>query len=549
MPDDAVSGTTDLHFLTIAEAASLIERRKLSPVALTGAFLDRIAAMDPQLNAYLLVTAEQALDQARVAEAEIMSGNYRGPMHGIPFALKDIYCTNGIRTTSHSRTRADYIPDFDATTVVKLHQAGAVLLGKLATHEFAHGGPSFDLPWPPARNPWNREHLTGGSSSGSGAGVAAGLAMGALGSDTGGSIRNPAALCGLAGLKPTYGLVSRFGVYTNSFSYDHAGPMTWSVEDCAIMLWAIAGHDPKDPASAEQPVPDYRAALTGSIKGLRIGVLRHLFEDDAPIPPAAKTALEAAFDVLRGLGATLEDTRIRPAQVYHDVKITSAESELYAVHEPVLRARLSDFGEDFLGRTLGALLISGADYVQASRWRRALVAEMAPLYTKYDVLVTAGPGPAPRLDSWRTINFWQRASLTTPFNVLGGPALAQCIGFTDDGLPLSMQIVGRPFDDATVLRVAHAYEGATQWRTRRPMLDPNTTVANTLPPVPEPAQPEINAARRDEIRATCHRAGLTLNERHFQQLCATAPYIEAMVGRLRRDPEFYEEPASTVSFS
>ncbi len=549
MPDDAGPATTDLHFLTIAEAASLIEQRKLSPVALTRAFLDRIAAVDPQLNAYLLVTAEQALDQARVAEAEIMSGNYRGPMHGIPFALKDIYCTSGIRTTSHSRTRADYVPDFDATTVAKLHQAGAVLLGKLATHEFAHGGPSFDLPWPPARNPWNREHATGGSSSGSGAGVAAGLAMGALGSDTGGSIRNPAALCGLAGLKPTYGLVSRFGVYTNSFSYDHAGPMTWSVEDCAIMLQAIAGHDPKDPASAEQPVPDYRAALTGSIKGLRIGVLRHLFEDDAPIPPAAKTALEAAFDVLRGLGATLEDTRIRPAQVYHDVKITGAESELYAVHEPVLRTRLSDFGEDFLGRTLGALLISGADYVQASRWRRVLVAEVAPLYTKYDVLVTAGPGPAPRLDSWRTINFWQRPSLTTPFNVLGGPALAQCIGFTHDGLPLSMQIIGRPFADATVLRVAHAYEAATPWRASRPVLDPNTTIAHTLPPVPDPAQPEINAARRDEIAATCRRAGLTLNERHFQQLCATAPYVDAMVGRLKRDPEFYEEPASTVSFS
>jgi aspartyl-tRNA(Asn)/glutamyl-tRNA(Gln) amidotransferase subunit A len=549
MPDDAAPGKTDLHFLTIAEAASLIERRKLSPVALTRAFLDRIAAVDPQLNAYLLVTAEQALDQARVAEAEIMSGNYRGPMHGIPFALKDIYCTSGIRTTSHSRTRADYVPDFDATTVAKLHQAGAILLGKLATHEFAHGGPSFDLPWPPARNPWNREHLTGGSSSGSGASVAAGLAMGALGSDTGGSIRNPAALCGLAGLKPTYGLVSRFGVYTNSFSYGHAGPMTWSIEDCAIMLQAIGGHDPRDPASAKQAVPDYRAALTGSIKGLRIGVLRHLFEDDAPLAPAAKTALEAAFDVLRGLGATLEDTHIRPAQVYHDVKITGAESELYAVHEPVLRTRLGDFGEDFLGRTLGALLISAADYVQASRWRRVLVAEMAPLYTNYDVLVTAGPGPAPRLDSWRTINFWQRPSLTTPFNVLGGPALAQCIGFTDDGLPLSMQIVGRPFDDATVLRVAHAYEGATPWRASRPLLDPNTTVANTLPPVPEPAQPEINAARCDEIAATCRRAGLTLNERHFQQLCATAPYVDAMVGRLKRDPEFYDEPASTVSFS
>jgi aspartyl-tRNA(Asn)/glutamyl-tRNA(Gln) amidotransferase subunit A len=549
VPNDAAPSTTDLHFLTIAEAANLIERRQLSPIALTRAFLDRIAAIDPQLNAYLLVTAEQALDQARIAEAEIMAGNYRGPMHGIPFALKDIYCTAGIRTTSHSRTRANYIPDFDATIVAKLHQAGAILLGKLATHEFAHGGPSFDLPWPPARNPWNREHFTGGSSSGSGAGVAAGLMMGALGSDTGGSIRNPAALCGLAGLKPTYGLVSRSGVYTNSFSYDHAGPMTWSVEDCAIMLQAIAGHDPKDPASADRKVPDYRAALTDGIKGLRIGVLRHLFEQDAPIPPVAKAALEAAFDVLRGLGAVLEDTNIRPAQVYHDVKITGAESELYAVHEPVLRTRVGDFGEDFLGRTLGALLISGADYVQASRWRRVLIAEMAPLYATYDVLVTAAPGPAPRLESWRTINFWQKASLTTPFNVLGGPALAQCIGYTPDGLPLSMQIVGRPFDDATVLRVAHAYERATPWRARRPVLEPNATVSTTLPPIPDPAQPEIDAARRDEIAATCRRAKLTLNERHFQQLCATAPYVEAMVGRLRRDPEFHEEPASIVCFS
>jgi aspartyl-tRNA(Asn)/glutamyl-tRNA(Gln) amidotransferase subunit A len=549
MPNDAAPRTTDLHFLTIAEAASLIERRQLSPVELTRALLDRIAAIDPQLDAYLLVTAEQALDQARAAEAEIMAGGYRGSMHGIPFALKDIYCTAGIRTTCHSRTRADYVPDFDATAVAKLRQAGAVLLGKLATHEFAHGGPSFDLPWPPARNPWNREYATGGSSSGSGASVAAGLAMGALGSDTGGSIRNPAALCGLVGLKPTYGLISRFGVYTNSFSYDHAGPMTWSAEDCAIMLQAIAGHDAKDPASADQPVPDFRAALTGSIKGVRVGVLHHLYEQDAPIAAQAKAALEAAFDVLRGLGATLEDASIRPAQVYHDVKITGAESELYAVHEPALRTCLGDFGEDFLGRTLGALLMSGADYVQASRWRRALVAEMAPLYAKYDVLLTAGPGPATHQENWRTISFWQRASLTTPFNVLGGPALAQCIGFTQDGLPLSMQIVGRPFDDATVLHVAHAYESATPWRTRRPTLQSDAVVDTTLPPVPDPAQPEISAARCDEIAAICRRAGLTLNARHFQQLCATAPYVEAMVGRLRRDPEFYEQPASIFTFA
>ncbi len=253
--------------------------------------------------------------------------------------------------------------------------------------------------------------------------------------------------------------------------------------------------------------------------------------------------------MLRGLGATLEDVRIRPAQVYHDVKITGAESELYAVHEPALRTQLGDFGEDFLGRTLGALLMSGADYVQASRWRRVLIAEMAPLYAKYDVFVTAAPGPAPRLDSWRTISFWQKASLTTPFNVTGGPALAQCIGYTPDGLPLSMQVVGRPFDDATVLRVAHAYETATPWRARRPSLDPSAAFSTALPPVPDPAQPEIGAARCDEIAAICRRAGLTLNERVFRQLCATAPYVDAMVGRLRRDPEFYEEPASIVSFS
>ena len=532
------------HFLTITEASALIERRALSPVELTRAFLDRIAAIDPQLNAYLLVTADHAMEQAHAAEAEIMAGRYRGPMHGIPYALKDIYCTKGIRTTSHSRTRADYVPDFDATTVTKLRAAGAVLLGKLSTHEFAHGGPSFDLPWPPARNPWNREHFTGGSSSGSGAAVAAGLAMAALGSDTGGSIRNPAALCGLAGLKPTYGLISRSGVYTNSFSYDTAGPMTWTAGDCAILLGVIAGHDPKDPASVRRAVPDYRAALNGGVKGLRIGVLRHLYEEDVPSPAVAKTALDAALDVFRKLGATIEDARIRPAMEYHDVKIVGAESELYAVHEPVLRTRLSDFGEDFLGRSLGALLFSGSDYVQASRERRAMIAEMAPLYEKYDLLVTLSPGPAARLDAHDTINFWRRASLTTPFNVLGGPALAQCTGFTPEGLPLSMQIVGRPFDEATVLRAAQAYEDATVWRARRPVLDANAVFSTALPPVPAPAKAEISQTERDRIAAICHRAGLTLNERHFEQLCATAPYIEAMTARLNRTRAFHEEPAS-----
>jgi len=538
----------DLHFLTIAEAARLIAARQLSPVELTRAFLERIAAIDPQLNAYLLVTADHAMAQARAAEAAVMRGDSRGALHGIPYALKDIYCTAGIRTTCHSRTRADHVPDFDATAVARLAGAGAVLLGKLATHEFAHGGPSFDLPWPPARNPWNRAHFTGGSSSGSGAAVAAGLAMGALGSDTGGSIRNPAALCGIVGLKPTYGLVSRFGVFTNSFTYDHAGPMAWTAEDCALLLQAIAGPDARDPAGAERPVPHYAAALGGDLKGMRIGVLRHLYEEDVPVQPVVKAALEDAYAVLRGLGAELADVRIRSAHDYHNVKITTAESELLSVHAPVMRARLGDFGADFTGRVLAALLISGEDYVNALRWRRRMIAEMAPVHERFDALVTAGPGPAAPLGQWRTIHFWQRSSLTTPFNVTGGPALSQPIGFTPEGLPLAMQIVARPFADATVLRVAHAYEQATPWRARRPALDPAASFSTALPPVPDPEPASIPPARRAEIAAICERAGMRVSAAQFEQLCATAPYVEEMVAHLRDDVAFHAEPATVFRF-
>ena len=543
------SPSTDLAFMTIAEAARRIERKELSPVELTTALVRRAEALDPQLNAYLLPTFERALDQARAAEREIVAGNYRGPMHGVPFALKDIYATAGIRTTGHSRTCIDTVPSFDATTVAKLYEAGAVLTGKLATHEFAHGGPSFDLPWPPARNPWNRDHFTGGSSSGSGAAVAAGLVPAALGSDTGGSIRGPAALCGIVGLKPTYGLVSRCGVYTNSFSFDHAGPLTWTVEDCAILLQAIAGHDPKDPASAARPAPNYRAALSGDIKGLRIGIVRHLHEEDCPVTAEVGAALEQALAVLRSLGAELGEVRLRPAQDYYDVKVTIAESELLAVHEPVLRTRPGDFGEDFLGRVLPAVLISGRDYVQAQRERRRILAEMAPVYADWDVLVTAtAGGPAPRLDAWRTIEFWRRPSLTTPFNVTGGPALAQCIGFSSSGLPLSMQIAGRPFDDATVLRAAHAYEQATGWRARRPLLDPDAKFSTALPPVPDPAPVDIDAATRDRAASACRAAGLTLSDRQFAMLCAAAPHVEAMTARLSRERHWAEEPANIFQF-
>jgi aspartyl-tRNA(Asn)/glutamyl-tRNA(Gln) amidotransferase subunit A len=548
MPDDVTGAPTEVHWLTIAEAARLIERRRLSPVELTEALIARIEGLDPQLNAFLLPTPDKAREQARAAEREIMAGNYRGALHGIPFALKDIYCTAGIRTTSHSRICADYVPTEDATTVTKLYQAGAALLGKLATHEFAHGGPSFDLAWPPARNPWNREHFTGGSSSGAGVAIAAGFVPGAMGSDTGGSIRGPAALCGIVGLKPTYGLVSRAGVYANSFTFDHAGPMTWTVEDCAIMLQALAGHDPKDPASADRAIPDYRAALTGDIRGLRIGILRHLYEEDLTVSPEVHAALDEAYTVFRALGATLEDVRIRPAADYYAVKITIAESEQYAIHEEELRTRTNEFGADFLGRALPAILYSSSDYVQAQRERRVMLAEMSPIYAKYDLLLTpTASGPAPRLDAWRTIRFWQHASLTTPFNVTGGPALAQCMGFTAAGLPLSLQIVGRPFDEATVLRAAHAYERATAWRQRRPALDPHASFSTGLPPTPAP-EPVSDPDTRDMVVVACRRAGLSLSQDQIAMICAAVPYVTAMTLRLRRERDFREEPANIFQF-
>jgi aspartyl-tRNA(Asn)/glutamyl-tRNA(Gln) amidotransferase subunit A len=548
MPDDAPPAT-DLHWLTIADMARLIERRQLSPVELADACLARIEQFDPQLNAFLLPTPEKAREQARTAEREIMAGNYRGPLHGVPFGLKDIYCTAGIRTTSHSKICENYVPGEDATTVARLYTAGAVLIGKLATHEFAHGGPSFDLPWPPARNPWNPQHFTGGSSSGAGAAVAAGFVPGAMGSDTGGSIRGPAALCGIVGLKPTYGLVSRAGVYANSFTFDHAGPMTWTVEDCAIMLQALAGHDPTDPASAEEPIPDYHAALTGDLRGLRIGVLRHLYEEDLAVAPEVHGALEEAYGVFRGLGAALEDVRIRPAADYYAVKITIAESEQYAIHEAELRTRPQDFGADFLGRALPAILYNSSDYVQAQRERRAMLAEMRPIYEKYDVLLApTAPGPAPRLDAWQTIRFWQQASLTTPFNVTGGPALAQCMGFTAAGLPLSLQIVGRPFADATVLRVADAYEQATLWRRRRPVLDASAAVAAALPPPPPTSEGASDPATRDMVVAAFRRAGLALDEAHIAMVCVAAPYVTAMTQWLRRERDFRDEPANIFQF-
>jgi aspartyl-tRNA(Asn)/glutamyl-tRNA(Gln) amidotransferase subunit A len=459
-------------FLTIAEAAALIGKRELSPVELVESRLACIERLDGKLHSFIRVLAEPARAAARAAEAEIMAGKYRGPLHGIPIGLKDIYETKGVPTTGHSKVLIDHVPQQDAASVKRLTDAGAVVLGKLATHEFALGGPSFDLPWPPARNPWDTSRFTGGSSSGTGAAVAAGLVLGGTGSDTGGSIRGPSAFCGLAGLKPSYGRISRAGILPLAFSLDHAGPMAWTAEDCAIMLQAMAGHDPADPASADRPVPDYRAALSGGIKGLRIGLIRHFYEDDNPADEGTRQAIAAAIKVFEDLGCSVRELRLSPLADWAACGMMIMLTEAYAIHETTLRERFGDYGEAFRDRMALAALISGGDYVQAVRRRRELAAEFAAAMTDFDLAITAAaPSEAPAIDAVPKFAIFERPSLTMPFNVTGTPAMSVCCGFSAAGLPLAFQLAGKPFDEATVLRAAHAYEQATTWRSVRPRLD------------------------------------------------------------------------------
>jgi len=540
---------TDLHDLSIAELSGLIAARKLSPVELVEALIRRVELYDAQTRAFITRTFDLARQQARQAEAEIAAAGPRGPLHGIPFALKDIYDTRGILTSAHSRIFIDRIPDVDATATTRLYEAGAVLLGKLATHEMAHAGPSFDLPWPPARNPWHLAHFTGGSSSGSGAAVAGGMVPVALGSDTGGSIRGPASLCGVVGLMPTFGLVSRAGVITNSYTFDHCGPLARTVEDCALVLEALAGHDPKDAGSLRRPIPRYREGLAQDLRGLRIGVLRHHWEEDIPASDDVKKAMEAALDVLGRLGAELEECRVGPLASYFDVKIIIAESEIYSVHQKDLIARLQDFGADFRSRVLPSVLFTAHDYVQATREHRRMMLEMEHLYARFDAFVTAGMGEAPRLSDYLSVSFWQKPSPLTAWNVTGQPVLALPSGFGRSGLPLGMQILGRPFGETTILRVGHAYEQATEWHTRRPALVPGGEApAVTTPPVLSGTADQADAGTRDLCVKAARRAGLRLDDLMLSQLLEGAPYALGMVERLRRDHGLHHEPANIFSF-
>lgn len=457
--------------LTIAEASRRIAAKALSPVELVKDHLDRIDRLNPHVAAFITVTPDRALADARAAETRIMKEGPKTPLDGIPIGHKDIFDTVGIRTTANSRMLQDNVPAKDATAVTKLAEAGACMLGKLATMEFALTGPSFDLPWPPARNPWNMEHFTSGSSSGTAAAVAAGMILGGTGSDTGGSIRSPAALCGTSGIKPTYGRCSRTGIFPLAFTLDHAGPLAWTAEDCALLLQQMAGHDPADPASADVPVPNFSAEIGQSVKGLRIGVVRHFFETDNPVDAQTLRGVEASLEVFREQGATTRDVTLSPLHSYSAASRVIMNCEAAAIHERWLVTRSGEYGERLRNRLVLATTLTGTDYVQALRRRRELCLEFAAAMADFDLLVSAvATGEAPRIDAISPWDGLLGPSLTNPWNLTGYPAISVCTGFGEHGLPLAVQVGGKPFGETTLLRAAHVLESAGPWRGRRPGL-------------------------------------------------------------------------------
>ncbi len=464
--------TTDIAQLSIAEAAALIGKRKLSPVELTESCMQRIGSLDGRLRAFITVTREDALAAAQQAATAIAGGNYKGPLHGIPIALKDLFDTAGVPTTAGSKIMAERVPTEDAEVTVRLKAAGAVLLGKLNMHEFAFGITGVNPHYGGTYNPWDTTRMSGGSSSGAGAALASAMTLGALGTDTGGSIRTPASLCGITGLKPTYGRVSRRGITPLSWALDHAGPMARSAADAAIILKVIAGHDPQDETSSEEPVPDYTKALTDQrLKHLRIGVPQEYFFDN--VDDEVLKAIHAAILVLRDdLKAGVSEVSL-PLIAEAPAAVSAIMlPEALAYHKRWLAERPQDYGEDVRARLEMGLLYPAVSYVQAQRFRSLIVEEWRQkVFDRVDLLaVPTTPVPAPSLDENDLQTTLTLTRFTGPFNLTGLPAISIPCGFTKGGLPIGMQLVGRWWDEATVLRAAHAYQQATDWHKRAPPL-------------------------------------------------------------------------------
>jgi aspartyl-tRNA(Asn)/glutamyl-tRNA(Gln) amidotransferase subunit A len=459
----------ELTDLDLFESASAISSGEISPVELTQAYLKRIEIIDPLLNCFLTVTAETALSSARQAEQEIRQGAYRGLLHGIPIALKDLYETRGIRTTAGSKFFANYLPEADAFVVEKLQQAGTILLGKLNMHEIALGVTNENPHYGPCRNPWNTQRISGGSSGGSAAALVAGLCLGSLGSDTGGSIRIPSSLCGVVGLKPTYGRVSLRGVIPLSWNLDHPGPMGRWVRDVAILLQAIAGYDPRDPVSAPVAVPDYLDSLEQGIKGWRIAFASDPFFDDAA--PEILASVQVASRVFENLGAYIERLEIPQALQAAGANGLMVTSDAAAFHRERMNSKLEDFGEDVLKRLQSGAACSSEDYILARRSQVVLRRLYEELFEHYDILLTpttpiAAPGSG--ADAVERARLLTR--FTAPFNLTGLPAISLPCGFTAQGLPVGLQLVARPWDEARLLQAAYAYEQAVAWQQRKPII-------------------------------------------------------------------------------
>ena len=467
-------GESGLLFRSMSDIAAQIRRQDVSPVEITRAVLDRLERLNPRLNAVLTNLGEPALEAAKRAEQELVAGQLRGPLHGVPLALKDIFALRGVPVTGGSKVLGTWIPDYDATVVARLKAAGAILVATLNLYEFATGA-MFNPHYGPTHNPWHLDHTTGGSSTGSGAAVAAGIVYGSLGTDTGGSVRIPASLCGLVGLKPTYGRVSRHGVIPLSWSLDHVGPLTRTVRDTALLMSVIAGHDPDDPTTSRLPVPDYVAALTGAVAGLRVGVAREFFFEG--LDDDVQRAVEEAIQQLKSLGVQVLEVSwpsIRQAPALYAISL----AEGAAAHEPWLRSRGDYYGADVRERMQQGLLVPATTYLKAQRLRAVLRRELEQVFEKVDLLVTpTAASPAPKLDAGPgqigAPTGALRSALrrfTQPFNLTGSPALTVPCGFSRDGLPIGLQLVGRPFDEARLLNLAHAYEQSTPWKDHHPAL-------------------------------------------------------------------------------
>ena len=466
--------STELLNLTAGEASKMLAAKKVSPVELLDAFLGRIEAVDEKIHSYILVTAEQAREHAQTAEKEILAGDYKGLLHGIPYAVKDNYFTKGIRTCVASRVLMDHVPDFDSTVISKLDQAGAVMLGKLNTWEYGTGTGSvhFDLPFEPARNPWNTDYITGGSSSGSGASVAGRTAMVSMGSDTGGSVRLPAAACGLQGLKPTYGRISKYGILPNCWSLDVAGPLCWTVEDCAIMLQAVAGYDPRDSASLDVAVPDYMAELGKGVKGLKIAYVSDLDSSNDLLDVANRLAFENMIQVLRSEGAELVEVKL-PTSLsdYRDANGIIGQVESYSLHEKEYLQSAHLMGQALRDKLTSGFMYRAVDYVNAQRRRKALAMATDELIQNYDALIMpCALHTAPKYGNDAHVKAFTTDTACPVFNISGHPAMSICTGFDANGLPTNAQIVGKWLDEAMVLRVGHAFERATDFRKTRPAL-------------------------------------------------------------------------------